>query len=391
MDIAFVVDSSASIWAENFTLGLNFIEDFVNLFDISPSAVRVSLVTYGEIVYEEDAFGFDTYSNNHDLMAAIARIPYRAGIMTNTGGGILYMLNKQISEARPGVRRVAIVLTDGNSQETQKTKNAALEALETGLEVFAIGVGHDVSTQELHNIASDDRHVIEVASYHLLEGIKKRLAYEACDQQPHPACEMDPVDLSFVIDSSTSIGQGNFTVGMAFVKDFVNAFLINPTAVRVSAVTYGEIVYQQDAFDFDTFRDKKQVLDTLEGITWRHGLATNTGAGIQYMREVQMPKARPTSAHICIVITDGQSQEMQKTADQAKLAQDAGIVMYAVGVGKIGEQLDGQELLNIAGDSDRVVTAKNYAELNLIKEKLTNLACSGIIKALGIKAAAYRT
>ena len=59
-----------------------------------------------------------------------------------------------------------------------------------------------------------------------------------------------------------------------------------------------------------TYSDKKDLLDKLEAITWRHGVATNTGAGIEYMREVQMAKARPIAAHVCIVITDGQSQEM---------------------------------------------------------------------------------
>ena len=62
---------------------------------------------------------------------------------------------------------------------------------------------------------------------------------------------MDPVDLSFVIDSSSSIGEGNFTVGMAFVKEFVEEFQVNPSAVRVSVVTFGERVYVEDAFDFE--------------------------------------------------------------------------------------------------------------------------------------------
>ena len=67
------------------------------------------------------------------------------------------MLQNQMPEAREGVRRVAIVMTDGNSQETEKTKQAAAEAREANLEIFAIGIGHSVSPQELHNIASDDR------------------------------------------------------------------------------------------------------------------------------------------------------------------------------------------------------------------------------------------
>ena len=67
------------------------------------------------------------------------------------------MLNNQMPDAREGVRRVVIVMTDGNSQETEKTKQAAAKAREDNLEVFAIGVGHSVSPEELHNIASDDR------------------------------------------------------------------------------------------------------------------------------------------------------------------------------------------------------------------------------------------
>lgn len=46
MEISFVVDASASIWPDNFTLGLNFIEDFVGLFDISPSAVSWDVIFY---------------------------------------------------------------------------------------------------------------------------------------------------------------------------------------------------------------------------------------------------------------------------------------------------------------------------------------------------------
>ncbi|KAK7087853.1 cartilage matrix protein-like [Littorina saxatilis] len=390
LEISFVVDASASIWPGNFTLGLNFIEDFVNIFEISQTAVRVSLVTYGEVVYDQDDFGFADYSNNQDLMEAISNIPYRSGIMTNTSGGIWHMLNKQMPEAREGVRRVVIVLTDGNSQETALTKRAAKDALDSGLEVFAIGVGHDVSPQELHNIASDDRHVFVVSAYHMLESIKKRLSYEACNIPTQPVCEMDPVDLSFVIDSSASIGEGNFSVGMQFVKEFVDSFQLNPSAVRVSLVTFGEVVYTEDAFGFDTYTDKKDVLDTLAGIKWRHGKETNTGAGIKYMQVTQMAKARPIAAHICIVITDGESQETEQTKEQAKAAQDAGIVMYAIGVGKIGEKLNEEELINIAGDTSRVLTAENYAQLNLLKDSLTDITCQGILQSIESKASKFR-
>ena len=48
----------------------------------------MSLVTFGERVYDEDDFGFADYTNNKDLMNAISNIPYRSGMITNTGAGI---------------------------------------------------------------------------------------------------------------------------------------------------------------------------------------------------------------------------------------------------------------------------------------------------------------
>ncbi|XP_076473039.1 matrilin-1-like [Babylonia areolata] len=390
LELSFVVDGSASIWQENFTYALNFIEDFVDGFDISQSAVRVSLVTFGDVVYTQDAFGFSAFSNKEDLKQAISKIPYRSGLKTNTSGGIWYMLHQQIPQARPGIRRVAVVLTDGNSQEAALTKKAADDARRDGLEVFAIGVGQDVSLQELHNIASDDRHVFVVSTYDMLRDIKDRLKYKACADEPEPSCKMDPVDLSFVIDSSASIGEGNFSIGMSFVRDFVDTFQINPSTVRVSAITFGDKLYLDDAFGFDAYTNKKDLLDRLKSIRWQHGSQTVTGAGIHYMRTVQMPRARPSAAHVCIVITDGESQEYEMTKDEARHAQNAGIVMYAVGVGQVGKQLNEEELLNIAGDQRRVLTANSYAQLNLLKDKLAKKTCEGVVEALSIKAARFR-
>ncbi|KAL8576888.1 hypothetical protein ACOMHN_064540 [Nucella lapillus] len=379
MELSFVVDGSTSIWQTNFTFGLEFLEDFVDKFDISPSVVRVSLVTYGDIVYEGDAFGFNAYTNKDALKRAISQVPYRSGSKTNTSGGIWYMLNQQMKEARteiPDLRRVVVVLTDGNSQEADQTKQAADDAAKAGLEVFAIGVGQNVSLWELHNIASDDSHVFVVSTYNMLENIKDRLRYKTC-----ATCKMEPMDLSFVIDSSTSIGKGNFSVGMKFVKDFVDSFQINPHTVRVSAVTFGSRVYTEDAFNFEDHINKKALLDQLQGITWRHGMRTRTGDGIAYMRTEQMTQARPNIAHVCIVITDGESQDVDLTESEALQAQQEGILMYAVGVGKVGDQLNEKELNSIAGDPARVLTADSYGQLNLLKNELTKLTCEGTNRA----------
>ncbi|XP_046562545.1 von Willebrand factor A domain-containing protein 2-like [Haliotis rubra] len=92
MDITFVVDASSSIWPDNFTMGLWFVEDFVDIFQVQPDMVRVAAVSYGDRVYTEDAFGFDEYTNNVDLKKAITDIPYRELVrLLETGAGIRHM------------------------------------------------------------------------------------------------------------------------------------------------------------------------------------------------------------------------------------------------------------------------------------------------------------
>lgn len=68
---------------------------------------------------------------------------------------------------------------------------------------------------------------------------------------------------------------------------------------------------------------------------------------------------------------------LQKTKEEAKKAREKGIVMYAVGIGKLGEELSEDELLGIAGDRSRMLIADNYAKLNTIREQLTTITCSG--------------
>ena len=83
-------------------------------------------------------------------------------------------------DGRENVKQICVVLTDGNSQDTQKTADQAHITREAGIEMFAIGVGHHVSEDELRNIAGSDNNVMSVSNYDLLSTVKSRLAYKAC-------------------------------------------------------------------------------------------------------------------------------------------------------------------------------------------------------------------
>lgn len=382
LDISFIVDASASISRGNFTEGLWFIQNFVDEFDIGPEQVRISMVTFGDRVYEEDAFDFADHTDKVSLNHAITSVPHRGGSSTETGMAINWYLSHQHPETREGVRSVVIVLTDGNSQLTKVTKDAAKVAQEKGVEVFAIGVGGSVSQEELHNIASDAEHVFVVNEYRALEDIRHRLTYEACGVKPQPECSFSAVDVCFVLDASRSIGSSNFVLELEFVKEFLDVFKINPSSARVAVVMFGNRVYDEHVINFDSHTSKKDTLDAVLGLTYMNGNRTETGAAIDYMIDNFVPHFRPHAAHIGIVITDGKSQNWQFTEETAQKAREAGITTVAVGVGKVGPDLDQKELDDIAGDASRVITADNYAQLNEIREKLLDITCEGIKREL---------
>ena len=60
------------------------------------------------------------------------------------------------------------------------------------------------------------------------------------------------------------------------------------------------------------------------------------------------------------------------TKEQAQLARDANITMFAVGVGR---SVSDRELNNIAGSPDRVIKVTSYKDLQKIKDLLAYKTC----------------
>lgn len=81
---------------------------------------------------------------------------------------------------RPEASRVAIVITDGESENPQLTGLEADRVHDDGVEVFAIGVGRTVKRSELERIASQDGFVFTVDDYNDLNSLLSILAVKAC-------------------------------------------------------------------------------------------------------------------------------------------------------------------------------------------------------------------
>lgn len=154
-DLVFLIDGSGSIGSYVFKNEvLRFVREFVELFEIGRSKTRVGLIQYSDQIRHE--FDLDQYGDRDSLLKGISETQYLTGL-TRTGAAIQHMVQEGFSErrgARPqqsDIARVAIILTDGRSQDN--VTGPADSARKLSINTFAIGVTDHVLASELESIA----------------------------------------------------------------------------------------------------------------------------------------------------------------------------------------------------------------------------------------------
>ncbi|KAK2171367.1 hypothetical protein NP493_1068g00015 [Ridgeia piscesae] len=180
-DIVFVLDESGSIWGPYFKKQLEFVKDVVGIFQIGPTKTRIGTVTFDST--SRNIFNLNTYSTATQIKQALDGVEQHRG-GTRTYDAIDKMHNEMLSSslARPGVPRIAIVITDGESEDPVMTEKAAKVARDDGIIMFAVGVGNKANRKELVSIASSpvNDYMFMVDNYAGLKTLRKILAWRAC-------------------------------------------------------------------------------------------------------------------------------------------------------------------------------------------------------------------
>lgn len=377
-DIVFVLDSSGSEGADNFHKQLDFMTDFVKQFDIGPSDVQVSLITFSSTAHNE--FYLNTHQDKPSLIAAIQSVRYRGGT-TATYDGLRYARYYHLASyhgARPNATKLVIVMTDGRSDDVSKTVNEAVQLKNSGAKVISIGIGASVNQYELNSIATDRNHAFTVGSFDILHTLQEEIKDESCGEgtprpTPNPECGNQPADIVFVLDSSASEGSINFQKQLDFVRDFAYQFAIGPQDVQISVIVFSSGAHEQ--FPLNKYHDQASLLAAISRITYNSG-ATYTDRALSYVRTNSFTAskgARPNATDLVIVITDGQSTHPTDTAKEANLLKNQpGVKVVAIG---IGSGVDHTELETIASDSAHAIAVANFNALDTIKSELTFVAC----------------
>ncbi|XP_060568705.1 cartilage matrix protein-like [Ruditapes philippinarum] len=361
-------------------------------FDIGPDSIQVSAVTFSRDARTE--FNFNDVDNTQEAQARIGKIRHAQGDATFTNKALERMRTNIFSSsngARSGVRKLAILLTDGRSTYRTGTLKEAKLAKDAGITILAIGVGKDVDESELRAVVSSpsDKYYFHSSTF---DKLKDLLMYQvigkvACggelitprptttegqDDRPDPdtTCQGKNADVMFVVDMSSSIWSVHFKQQLQFLADITSFFDIGKT--RVGMITFSNNSVVQFYLDqYSTQEDIRRAIlsvQTLGGLTYTN-LALKTTRYEMFSAE---HGSRRDVAHICMVITDGVSRYPRQTAVEASLLHQAGIDVFAIGV---GDEIDVNELHAIASKPQYVFEVNGYGALKQFEEILAVRAC----------------
>lgn len=154
-----MIDSSESVGPENFNVIKDFVNALIDRASVSREITRVGVVLYSHINMVVVNLEQDT--TRDEIKSAVRSMSY-LGEGTFTGSAI-HKANQVFKAARPGVRKVGIIITDGQAdkRDAVSLESAVTEAQRSNIEMFVIGVVnqsdplYDDFQEELNLMASD--------------------------------------------------------------------------------------------------------------------------------------------------------------------------------------------------------------------------------------------
>lgn len=184
-DLVFLLDASSSVGKEDFEKVRQWVSNLVETFEIGPDKTRVGVVRYSD--HPTTEFDLGKYKTREEIKEAARKIQYYGG-NTNTGDALRYITTYSFSKEAGGrlsdrtVKKVAILLTDGRSQDF--VLDPATAAHQAGIRIFAVGVGEALK-EELDEIASEPKsaHVFHVSDYNAIDKIRGKLRRRLCESK----------------------------------------------------------------------------------------------------------------------------------------------------------------------------------------------------------------
>ncbi|KAM5291861.1 collagen alpha-6(VI) chain [Ctenodactylus gundi] len=370
LDVVFVIDSSGSIDYDEYNIMKDFMIGLVKKADVGKHQVR-----FGALKYADDPqvlFYLDDLDTKMDVISVLQNDqPMGGNTYTAEALGFAdHMFTEpRGSRLHNGVPQVLIVITDGESHDAEKLNTTAKALRDKGILVLAVGIAGANPVELLAMAGSSDKYYF-VETFGGLKGIFSDVSDSVCNSSKID-CDIEKVDLVFLMDGSNSIHPSDFKKMKEFLASVVQDFDVSLNRVHIGAAQFSH-VYRPE-FPLGTFSGEKDISLQIEGIQQIFGY-THIGAALREVGRYFQPdmgsRINTGTPQVLLVLTDGQSQD--DVAQAAEELRHQGIDIYSVGIGDV----DDQQLIQITGTADKKLTVHNFDELKKVKKRIVRNICT---------------
>ncbi|XP_039197372.1 collagen alpha-1(XXVIII) chain [Crotalus tigris] len=187
LELVFVIDSSESVGPENFERIKRFVKTIIDTITVNQATTRIGIINFSlkvDVVSTLQQFPTkDTLKNAVDAMQYYGEGTYTATAISKA--------TEIFQMARQGVRKVAMVITDGQADQRDPYKLEAVvrDAHALNIEIFVIGVVQKTDPnfenfrKEMDLIATDpdSDHVYQIDDFMTLQALEDKIFKQICE------------------------------------------------------------------------------------------------------------------------------------------------------------------------------------------------------------------
>lgn len=182
-------------------------------------------------------------------------------------------------------------------------------------------------------------------------------------------CKKDKADLVFLLDQSSSIYPGNYTIMKNFAQELVNSFDVSEESVHFGLAQFS--TKPQHEFYLDKYLKREDVITHIREMNQTGG-DTYLGEALNHIKEyfnASRGSRRPNIPQNLVVITDGDSHD--DVEDQAEVLKEMGVTAFGIAVGDVHDL----QLLQITRTPERLFNVQTFNKLTEIKKKVLDAIC----------------
>ncbi|KAJ7380123.1 hypothetical protein OS493_010834 [Desmophyllum pertusum] len=379
MDIAFVLDSSGSLTQPEFQQAKDFIELMANSFLKPKVGSRVGLIQFS-IVPTINAWFSDRLTSDQ-FRSVLDGVRHEGGFTRLDR--VLSLAAETLFTDREGARKdipkVMVVITDGDNTDAPDAVSldtAVAPLKRAGVRVFVVSVGSEKGRQELYLLTQQPKDLYPVRTYDDLALQLRRISKDTCDSGALPRCDR-VMDISFLVDSSESVGLQNYKKLLDFVRNLAKTTHMSPSGTHASVVIFSDTARVQIKLDdYDDIREFNKALRDVPylGQKTRIDKALRVASGGVFNSRAGM---RAGVRRVAVLLTEGH-QTRSFDAIPLRYAVEPlrrkRVDVYAVG---IGSDVRYDELRSVTKSDQNVLLVKTFEGLARIAEELSNKMCRG--------------